>query len=1214
MSIRQLFDQTRPIDRQIVAVINYAADTEKLLQQEISEYEVTDSLGRHYERFMTNLSDAFQGGGGHEVGVWVSGFYGSGKSSFTKYLGFALDPRRQIGAEPFLTYLQNQFPSQQLRSQLGVLAKKFPATVIMVDLASIASADGNAQGISRLVFNKVMEWASYSKDEKIALLELMVERDERKAEFLSLVGQSGFEWAELQNDLLVANTIASEVAHQMYPTIWKNPEHFSTIKVDAIYGEDDRLRQILALIQKRTSSPRVLFILDEVGQFIEGTDRLILNLQGFAENLKNIGAGHAWIVATAQQTLPVSGPLFKLKDRFPEPLRVDIESNDIREITYRRLLKKSPEAVTQLKELFSKHSGSLLQATQLRNTKHTQAHVDAEIFARLYPFLPQHFNILMELLRSLARTTGGVGLRSTLKVIQDVLVDVGGKRGSGSALADLPVGHLATGDNFFDTLIRDLERSSGNRPLVETVAKVGAAYGVNSIHHKVAKTVAILQLIEGFPVSRHNVAAMLLPEIGATPLQEEVNEAVRELVDDKQLPLEEIDGSLRFMSEAVAQILADQASLIASLNDEQRIIDDVLRDHIFSPEPSARLENTKTVKAQVKMLRGSMPVAVTQSKEDVELHLEMVSAAEMAGRLQDRRNDSIQPTNRNVVFLLGENSHDIRTLITKIFRCEEIHRRHRTEAADKEVAAFVRAQLGRAETLKRDLDTALQNAFLKGSFVFQGTDVAVSIRGTELRVATNLQLTHVAARVFPNYKDASQNLESAAAEKLLHAPDLSLIPSAYDPLGVVEKAGAATRIRTEHPALVAIVDYLGKAGEVDGQKLVSDFNRPPFGWFKDTTRQLVAALLIAQKIRIRVAGQWLDVVGPKSIEALKNNNTFAKVDVGTNFTQIPIQVLSRASKRMLDLTGEKVLPMAPNISKAVQKEFPKLRNDYASLAVELTGAGLPGADRAQTLNKQLSQILDRDASDAPMTLGAEEASIVDNLKWAQALSAALKNGLGNEAQSASKLSFEIHGLPKVGVLEQLRDSSTTLRAELEELLSRVDFHQAESDIRQRHTALKKMVEVAAGDQTKEFNAHLQTEINQITAMPEWSQLPEDDRSDLATRLDELSLPGASNINEIRTLLNRRIEIDSSLSSVRSAVISRALEHKEKTKPPEPQPDPEIELPDVELKGLSPKKVRLKKRYLPSDVGQLKQAVLDLSAAAVELTNATISEVIFETES
>jgi hypothetical protein len=1202
-TIRELFDQKRPIDRQIVAVINYAADDEKLIRQEIAEYEITDSLAHHYERFMNNLDAGFKGGGGHEVGVWVSGFYGSGKSSFTKYLGFALDPGRKVGSETFLKCFQDQIPGAPLRAQLGTLAKNFPATVIMIDLASVASANAANDGISRIAYHKVLEWAGYSKDEKISLLELMCERDKRTDEFLAAITSTGYTWDELQNDLLAANAIVSQVACKLYPKLWPDSASFSRTKVDSIYGEDERLRQMLDLIERRTGSRRVIFILDEVGQFIEGTNRLILNLQGFAENLKNIGQGQAWIIATAQQTLPMAGPLFKLKDRFPDPLRVDIESTDIREITYRRLLKKSSEAASLLKQIFSEHSGAITAATQLKNTKHIRTNLDAEEFSRLYPFLPQHFNILMELLRGLARSTGGIGLRSTLKVIQDVLVDVKGQQ-SGTRLADLPVGTLATADIFFDTLRADIERA--NRPLVEAVAKVATAYGAGTLHHRIAKTVAVLQLVEGFPVSPANVAAMLHSSADATPLAEAVEKAATEMCDDKELPLELVDGSLRFMSEAVAQILIDQGSLVPSSSDQLTILNEILRDQIFSPEPAARLENTKNVKAQVKLLHGTMPLAVTHSKEDVEIHLELAPATEIANRVKDRLNDSRVPVNRNTLYLLGEDTREIRDIITRIYRCEEIHRRHRTEAAEKEVSQFIIAQKSRAEILKRDLDTILQNAFLKGTFVFRGTNTAVATRGTELRQACNAHLTHVAADVFFSYKQAPQNLDSNIAEKLLLTPDLSLVPSATDPLGIVDKAGAATRIRADHPALVSLLDYLRSRGEVDGRKLLDDFNRAPYGWFKDTTRYLAAGLLISQAIRIKVGGQWLEAVGPKATEALKNNNNFAKIDIATNDKQIPQETLNRAAKRLLKLTGENVLPMAPRISQAVLKHFPAFRNEYASLAVELTSSSLPGSPRAQSLSKRLTQVLDRDGSDAPVTLGAEESSLVEDLEWAREVRKALDNDLGKDAGEAAALAAAIAGLPKVGVLEQLVTSTAVVREELEECLSRDDFFAVASDIRNRLTALREQVKAAATGLGQEIATHLDGQRESIMNMAEWGELPADDRSEFSNQLDGTTLPEATDLAGIRTLLNRRLEMDSDLARIRRAVLDRhraladegvrapAIPAKED--PPRPQ---------------GPVKVRVRGRYASPELRDLEGAIGALSAAHAALKGGAATEVNIE---
>ena len=514
----------------------------------------------------------------------------------------------------------------------------------------------------------------------------------------------------------------------------------------------------------------------------------------------------------------------------------------------------------------------------------------------------------------------------------------------------------------------------------------------------------------------------------------------------------------------------------------------------------------------------------------------------------------------------------------------------------------MKAQFSKSQILKRDLDTAIQDAFLKGSFIFRGADLAVATKGTELRTACNAQLSNCAGQIFPHYKDASQNLDSSAAEKLLLTPDLSMVPTAIDPLGLVEKAGPATRIKVEQPALVAIIDYLGKTGDVEGRKLLDDFGRPPFGWFKDTTRYFIAALLIAQKIRLRVGSQWLDVNGPKSLEALKNNANFIKADFATNLTQIPQDVLLRAAQRMLTLTGAKVLPMAPNICKAVQQHFPELRNTYASLAVELTTAGLPGAIRAQTLSKQLSQILDRDASDAPVTLGAEEAGIVDDLAWAREVRKALDEGLGEDCSAAATLCSGIESLPKIGSLEMLDSSSSTLRNELSELLGREDFHQLASDIRQRRTELASLVGAAAAEFSKELTAHFAEQVDSIQSTPDWESLPESDKADLSAELSAISASSADDLAGIRTLLNSRLEADAAFNRIRSIVSSCARKHEEASrgKPMEEEPA-----------GVEPRRVRFRHRYTASETAPLKKSVSDLQEALSALQSGGAAEVLVE---
>lgn len=1139
-SIRQLFDQARPIDRQITSVINYAGASDEQLEHEIREYEVTDSLARHYERMLNNLSDGFSAGAGHEIGVWVSGFYGSGKSSFTKYLGFAFDPKRKLKGDPFLKWLQNQFSGNPLRQQLATVANKFPATVIMLDLAAVASMQGAAQGVSRLLYDEVMAWAGYSKDEKLALLEFMLEKDGKAESFKQRFQEvaKGRSWDSLKNDLLLGVTFASRIVPEFYPDIWPDAKSFNDTRISARYGEDARVQQMLDLVERRSGSKRIIFIIDEVGQFLEGSPQLILNMQGLAENLKNLGLGQAWLVATAQQTLPVNGALFKLKDRFPDPLRVDIESSDIREITYRRLLRKSPAGDELLRSIFRDKQGALLHATELKNTKLPQSALTEDAFVRLYPFLPQHFSLLMELLRSLARSTGGIGLRSAIKVIQDVLVDVSRYRSGHPLLADASIGTLATADVFYDTLRRDIERA--NRQLVETVERVGEVFNSDSIPYRVAKTIVVLQLIEGFPVSRENIAALLYPNLQLAPMGDAVDLAIDQMLAEKSLPLTEIDGSLRFMSEAVSQIMSEKTLLQPSSSDASRILADRLRE-VLTPEPSALVENTLKVKVQAKLLQGTMPIAINHDKSEIELHLELVQAVDLDATQVARINESRILSNQHIIFLSGEDGAQLRGLIKEIYQCEEIHLRHRVEAAEKEVADFVRAQGQRAETLKRDLEIALQNAFLKGSFVFRGKPHAVAARGTELLAACKTQVQQVAAEVFHRFKEAPANVETNLAERLLQTKDLSAIASVLDPLELVQRNGNATRINDTHPALVAVLDHLKKHGEVDGRKLLDDFGRAPFGWFKDTTRYVVAALLIAGRVRMRVAAQWIKVPGEKAIEGLKNNNTFGKVDVATNDDTVSQDTLLRAATRLLGVTGQNILPMPQNISRGVQEHFPKLQRDYASLAAELIAVGLAGAERAGRLQKQLSQVLQGDASEAPSVIGAEKCDLVDSLIWAREVRQAFDQKLNDTALAAGELIREIPQLPKIGAAATLVRDSEALRAELAAYLAREDFYSVAADMRNRLQNLNLLVRAAAEQLTGQFTRELELQRNAIRSTSVWATLPEADRATFSEELEALIFGDATDLGGMRALVNRKLEADSMLANMHLKVEARAKE-------------------------------------------------------------------------
>ncbi|MBI4322558.1 MAG: BREX system P-loop protein BrxC, partial [Chloroflexi bacterium] len=427
MPIKTLFDSSKDIYRTIEKVITYDASQEARLKAEITEYIVTESIEEQFEELLTKMQLAMDTGSENEVGVWVSGFYGSGKSSFTKYLGLALDESAQIEGTRFLKYLQDRMNKPQTRALLATVANRFPAAVVLLDLASEMLAGATMEEVSTVLYYKVLQFAGYSRNLKVAALERRLKKDGRYEEFTSRIQHDlGVSWKEVQNDPLVIDSLIPEIAHDMYPQLFRTVGAFNTETADFVLFENERVKEMIDIVREATGKEYIVLIVDEVGQYVSSRQNLILNLDGLAKNLKSIGSGKVWIIGTAQQTLTEDDPraslnspqLYKLKDRFP--IEVDIESSDIREICYRRLLGKSPDGEKTLGDLFDKHGQELRYNTRLQDAKFYDADFDKAAFTNLYPFLPSHFDILLHLLGALAKSTGGIGLRSAIKVIQDI--------------------------------------------------------------------------------------------------------------------------------------------------------------------------------------------------------------------------------------------------------------------------------------------------------------------------------------------------------------------------------------------------------------------------------------------------------------------------------------------------------------------------------------------------------------------------------------------------------------------------------------------------------------------------------------------------------------------------------------------------------------------------------------------------------------------------
>jgi len=1137
MQIKQLFDPSKGIERSIEKVISYGADAEVRLKNEISEYVATDSIEEHFEALLSKMQLAMEHGGVNEVGVWVSGFYGSGKSSFTKYLGLAFDDSIVVDGRKFVDHLKDRLQKNQTKALLNTVTQRFPAAVVMLDLATDPD---RGEDVTTELYYKVLKWAGYSRNLKVAAFERKLKKEGRYEEFSQLVTEltEGEEWSDLKNDLLMIDSIIPEIASKMYPQIFKGQHSFSTEAEDILVSGTERVEEIINIVRDHSGKEYILFVVDEVGEYVAERPNFILSLDGLAKNLKNVGDGKVWILGTAQQTLTednekaaINSPqLFKLKDRFP--IQINLESSDIKEICYRRLLGKSPDGIDRLGKLFDQNGQALRHATKLEDARVYEADFDRESFINLYPFLPAHFEVLLTLLGQLAKSTGGFGLRSAIKVIQEILVE----GANGKPIGKENVGMLANAITLYDALEKDIKRAFPTK--YQAVGKVQRSNFYDSeLHLNIAKTVALLEILTNLPVTRQNTMALMQASITQTQDEAAFNVAVDGLINEATIPFSEQDGYLGFISEKLTEIQRARNEIGLKTIELRKILSGTLRG-CLSPLPKVQVESSLSVETGLKLQNpNGLPSGLAGERNPVQTLIDFVDPGEYDNSMVSLVADSREKANQNTIYLLGRKSPEVDDLLANIYRCEEIARRHRNDA-DKEVKEYCNAEVDRTQAkLVPELQRILKRSLQSGSFVFRGTNTAVDTFAQDLLEASKKHLKSVADRVYERYSEAPHRAQTVLAEKFLKA-GLSGATSETDPLGLVVKdTGGRFTINENNKGLISIRDYIERNGTVDGKKICEDFSRPQFGWAIDTTRYMLAAMLSASEIKLKVAGRELTSAGQQAIDVFKTNKSFANVGISLRDDRPSNEMCALAAERLGELIadGNMIIPLEPDISKVAQKNFPVFQQQFGSLGEKLDRLNVPGQTLVEELQQALKDVLFNDCSDATQRMGAEESPLYSNLKWAAEVKVSLDHGMEATLLELDTEYRGINGLPNSGVPGELKSELENDLEQLQQRLKQEDFHKHQADLSTMLGNIKSSVGDAARKMNQDIEQSLKNAQEELPRSPGWEELTADERNSLLGQLEQFGGEVEQSLSGIQTLLNRDYEITTSLRGLQQSV-------------------------------------------------------------------------------
>jgi hypothetical protein len=472
------------------------------------------------------------------MGVWVSGFFGSGKSHFIKILSYLLNNQvvKEQGKEdrtPLDFFIEKVAGDAAFQGDLRRMAQS-QTEVILFNIDSKAEQNHSRDAILQVFLKVFNEHLGYCGDHpEVAHMERFLDDKGKFQAFIdALATDHNLDWrAERDSYQFYGTEVADALGKVLNQKIDDPQAWIDNLEKGLSLTIENFAKWVKQYLDKKGGDRRLVFLADEVGQFIGGQSQLMLNLQTITENLGTVCDGRAWVVVTSQEDIEaVVGGAFekdrskdfsKIQGRFTT--RLSLSGANADEVIQRRLLSKKPEAKQELTALYANKGDILRNQITFRDTAMTlRPFADANNFVDCYPFPPYQFLLVQKIFEASRQfgATGGhlsKGERSMLDAFQTAAM----------AIEDKPLGALVPLDHFYPSIESFLEgvvRTAINR--VENIPDR------TDFDARVLKTLFLIRYVEEIPANIDNLVTFFVDEVDAD------KRALRGKIEESLLRLE----------------------------------------------------------------------------------------------------------------------------------------------------------------------------------------------------------------------------------------------------------------------------------------------------------------------------------------------------------------------------------------------------------------------------------------------------------------------------------------------------------------------------------------------------------------------------------------------------------------------------------------------------------------------------------------------------
>ena len=877
MRIQSMFKDD--INRKINGVVKVDQDESSVLVQELNEYVITRELKKHFITFFNNYIESFNETTA-DIGVWISGFFGSGKSHFLKMLSYLLENKEVQGVKTVERF-RAKFADDPATFMLIDRATKGRTDTILFNIDIEGSINKDKTAVLRVFAKMFYNYLGfYGENLKVAKLEQFIAKKGKTEEFRRVFEEkNGASWLESRDayaffeDDIVATLQEVLGMSEQAASNWFNGTETVETSIAQLVSE------IKEYVDAQPRDFRLLFMIDEVGQYVGGDTDLLINLQSLVEKIGSECGGKVWVVCTGQEAIDEiikarENEFSRIQARFKT--RLSLSSSSADEVIQKRILLKTDEAEHDLEQLYAANDSVLRNLFSFTDAiLDIKGYAGAGEFAKNFPFVPYQF-ILMQKVFAEIRKHGNSGKhlsggeRSMLSGFQE----------AAQKIEDKDEYALAPFYLFYDTVHTFLDSSI--RRVIERCER--AAIDGNGIEPQdvdVLKLLYLVRYVDDVKANLDNIVILMADDIRM----------------DKITMREQVRGSLdRLMSQNYIGRSGDTYNFLT--DEEQDIQREIKNTPVATADIVGRIAQMifADIYTTKKFRYGKYDFAFDQMVDG------QAVGALTGGMMLRVLTVATDPTEKNELRLMVESAGRAVVVLAEnpyyeslesAMKIRKYVKQRNVAQLPKSVQDIIRDQQDEAGKYELTAAEDLKEAIAGAEFYVDGEHI--EIKGGDAKSKIDQALEYLVAHVYSDLGLITKFAETDAdIYKILHGEEICL-PGTEPNRDAAAKVEKYLEIQFNQNLPTTMSD------------LQDRFQKKPYGWREIDIAAVVAMLIYDQKVTIKYGGATIQPSDPKLPDMLRKKSEIGKTSISKRQV-VSIQKIREVRDFLRDFFDEMDVP------------------------------------------------------------------------------------------------------------------------------------------------------------------------------------------------------------------------------------------------------------------------------------------------------------------